>query len=274
VQRDYQGFPPEVWIQIFPHILPDVQDVKNVTLTSKSFQLLAQPLLFQHISFRPYCVTSPTSGNLMSWQQDLAHINERLAFITLERIAHGVQDVDILPDVTFGRRQEGTVELSVIVDAVFRSLSRFPHLHALKCAQILFSQRHLAQLPCLSSSLETFTAVDCHIAAPLAEGNAPIVAVRDLTVLWGSMAPEVNGTASGHESSHKYWLSLMHPDFLRRLTLLPLSSHLHQMLSDVVTHGSVYRSLRSLKCSWYAVDSPYFLEVLGWFYLLCSSSAP
>jgi hypothetical protein len=205
----------------------------------------------------------------MSRQQDSEQINERLAFFTLERIGHGVREVDTLPvfSMYWMRQEEGTIELRVILDAIFKSLSRFPHLLSLKCAHIMFSPGHLRHLSG-SSSLETFTAVDCHIATPLAEHNAPITMVKDLTrtVSWGITAPDISVTWP--RNSHRHWLSLMHPDFLRHLTLLlPLPSQLHRMLSDIVAHGAIYHSLRSLECFWRAAESPCFLEFLGWFCL-------
>jgi F-box-like len=251
VQRDYQGIPPEVWLQIFPHLL-SVQDIENVALTSKSFQLLAQPLLFRRISFYPRCVMNPTSGNLMIWQQDSEEINERLAFFTLERIAHGVRDVNISPETMSRMKQECTIDLSVVVDAIFGWLSRFPHLRTLDCARIVFSSKHLRGL----SSLETFRAHGCEITAPLAEDNASIMTVKNLLLAM--------------DSSYQYLLSLMHPDFLCRLTLFPLGLYqdLHRMLSDIVTHGAIYHSLRSFTSSWSALKSPCFLQALGWFYSL------
>lgn len=121
IQAEYEGIPPEVWINIFP-LLSGKEDIKNVTLTSKSFQTLAQPLLFHHLTFRPQCVTSPTSGHLMSWQGDLARITQRLGFLTLERIGHGVRSIGISPDIKYGRREEGTVELGAIVLVTLHSL--------------------------------------------------------------------------------------------------------------------------------------------------------
>lgn len=114
VQTEYEGIPPEVWINVFP-FLSERQDIKNVTLTSKSFQTLAQSLLFHHLTFKPQCVTSPSSGHLMSWKGDLARITQRLEFLTLERIGHGVRSIQISPDIKYGRREEGTVELGAIV---------------------------------------------------------------------------------------------------------------------------------------------------------------
>jgi len=147
----------------------------------------------------------------------------------------------------------------------YRRLARFPRLRALKCRRVVFSSGHLKQLHGLSS-FEAFTALDCHITSPLApaDTSGPVVVVRDLEITWPSKGLDV-GAAALTPSSHRYWLSLMHPDILRRLTFFPTSSHLHSMLTDIVQIGARYRSLRSLKCSWYAVQSPYFVKALAQF---------
>jgi hypothetical protein len=113
-QREYEGIPPEIWALIFPFFkLSEEADIKNVTLVSRSFQTLAQPLLFHHVQFRPECVKSPTSGHLMSWRADLARVTERLALF--QRVSHGIYHIDISPYIKYGRREERTIEFGAIV---------------------------------------------------------------------------------------------------------------------------------------------------------------
>lgn len=115
--------------------------------------------------------------------------------------------------------------------------------------------------------------MNCHIATQLAPDNAPVVPVRDLEMIWGSMAENFVG-ASLTSGSQQHWLSFMHPEALQRLNLSPLSAHLHRMLFDIASTGALYTSLRSLKLPWFAVESSFFFDVLGrsvgfWWVLVC-----
>jgi hypothetical protein len=196
----------------------------------------------------------------MSWHADLERIQQRIAFFTLERINHTVHAVEIVPDVKYGRREEGTVELGVIVDDIFRVLHQFPHLLSLKCAQITFSPEHIDRLLRLPV-FDEINAVNCHISASVSEQKSAVM-VKNLEIVWGTMSLGLAGAVLTPES-HYYWLSFMHPDVLRRLSLMPLSQYLHQMLFDIVQKGTVYRSLQALKCPWYSVESPYFFDLLS-----------
>jgi hypothetical protein len=103
--------------------------------------------------------------------------------------------------------------------------------------------------------------VNCHINAPLAPENAPVVMVKDLELFWGSMAESIIGETMT-ASSQQHWLSFMHPSWLRSFNLLPLSLHLHRFIFDIAAAGAIYHSLRSLKLPWYAAESPFFFDVL------------
>ncbi|KIM89945.1 hypothetical protein PILCRDRAFT_201968 [Piloderma croceum F 1598] len=89
---------PEIWQEIFPY-LPS-HDIFNSTLTCRYFRLLAQPLYFRNIVFRPYVINrnnTATGRRCRPSEEACIRLVRRLKFCTSEAIAAGVRHLIIRP---------------------------------------------------------------------------------------------------------------------------------------------------------------------------------
>jgi hypothetical protein len=89
---------PELWQEIFPYL--PFHDIFNTTLTCRFFRLLAQPLYFRKLVFRPYVINRnsiATGRRCRPNEQACARLVRRLKFCTSEAIAAGVRHVVIRP---------------------------------------------------------------------------------------------------------------------------------------------------------------------------------
>lgn len=252
---EYEGIPPELWLQVFSFLKDDNLDLASLTMVSASFAALAQPLLFQHIIIRPMCGQHPTSGRLTCRMDFLERIAARMQFNTQERIAHAVTTIEFSPTINYMRRDGSRTEVAVVADMVIQMLPLFPRLRSFRCAHLILQPQHLYTISGMNN-LRSFYTTNCHLSDPARESP-----MEEFTAAW-----EDNTTgllrASLSPHSHQRWFSFMHPDHLRTLDLVPLDAFLDQMLAGLVDRGIQFHVLRSLGLPWMAVRSESFVLLL------------
>jgi len=256
---EYQGTPPELWLHIFSFLKDDKLDLINLTMVSKSFVALAQPLLFQHIIIRPECGQHPTSGRLTCRMDSLERITERMKFSTQERIAHAVTTIEFSPTINYGRRESGGIEVAVVADTVIRTLPLFPRLWSFRCAHLILQPHHLYAISRITN-LRSFHVTNCHLSDHFHDHTyeSPM---QEFTMAWrGNTADLLDVALSPH--SHQRWFSFIHPGHLHNLNLAPLDAFLDQMLADLVDRDVQFHALRSLGLPWVAAQSTSFIPLL------------
>lgn len=258
---EYEGVPPELWLHVFSSLKDDKADLTTLTIVSKSFAALAQPLLFQHITIRLACGQHPTSGRLTCRVDCLERVTERIQFSTQERIAHAVTTIEFSPMISYARRggTGNSTEVAVVADLVIRMLPLFPRLRLFRCTHLILQPQHLSTISGMSN-LRSFCATNCH----LSEGShshtyeSPI---QDFTMAWQGNTSDLLGvTLSPH--SHKRWFPFVNPSHLRALNLAPLDAFLDWMLVDLIDRNIQLHALRSLGLPWMAVRSESFVPLL------------
>ncbi|KAF9651532.1 hypothetical protein BDM02DRAFT_783540 [Thelephora ganbajun] len=256
---EYKGLPPELWLHVFSFLRGDKLDLTSLTMASKSFAALAQPLLFQYIIIRPVCGQHPTSGRLTCRRDYLERITERMQFGTQERIAHAVTTVEFSPTIDYARRESSSTEIAAVADMVARMLPLFPRLRSFRCAHLILQPQHVYTISGMAY-LRSFHATNCHLSDHFHDHTyeSPM---EEFTMSWqGNTADLLGVTLSPH--SHQRWFSFMHPDRLRTLNLAPLDAFLDRMLSDLLDRGIYFHVLRSLSLPWMAVRSESFVLLL------------
>ena len=257
---DYEGVPPELWLHVFSFLKDDNLDLTSLTIVSKPFAALAQPLLFQHITIRPICGQHPTSGRLTCRIDCLEWVTERMQFSTQERIAHAVTLIEFSPTINYARRDNGGTEVAVVADVVIRMLPLFPRLRSFHCAHLVLQPQHLSTMSGMTNRLRSFHATNCHLSDNLHDHTCGSP-MEEFTMAWqGNTVDLLGATLSPH--SHQRWFSFMDPGRLRILKLTPLDAFLDQMLADLVDRNTQFHALRSLSLPWMAVRSESFVRLL------------
>ena len=241
---DYEGVPPELWLHVFSFLKDDNLDLTSLTIVSKPFAALAQPLLFQHITIRPICGQHPTSGRLTCRIDCLEWVTERMQFSTQERIAHAVTLIEFSPTINYARRDNGGTEVAVVADVVIRMLPLFPRLRSFHCAHLVLQPQHLSTMSGMTNRLRSFHATNCHLSDNLHDHTCGSP-MEEFTMAWqGNTVDLLGATLSPH--SHQRWFSFMDPGRLRILKPAPLDAFLDQMLADLVDRNTQFHALRSL----------------------------
>lgn len=257
---EYKGIPPELWHHVFSFLEGDQLHLANLTVVSKSFATLAQPLLFQHIAIRPVCGQHPVSGRLTCHRDCLEQIAERIQFSAQERIACAVTTIEFSPVANRARRESdiGT-EIAVVAETIIRMLPLFPRLRSFRCAHLILHPRHLCAISGITN-LRSFHATNCHLSGQSLD-NAYESPVEEFTMCWQGDTADFLGVALSPRS-HQRWFSFIHPDRLRTLDLAPLDTFLDRMLRDLVGRGIRFHAIRSLSLPWIAVQSDSFVPLL------------
>ena len=256
---EYEGIPPELWLHIFSFLGDDKLDLTNLTMVSKSFADLAQPLLFQHIVIHPACGQHPTSGRLTCRRDCLEQITARMQFGTQERIACAVTTIEFSPTIDYARRESNSTEVAIVADMIIRMLPLFPRLRSFRCAHLVLQPQHLYTISGMAN-LRSFHTTNCHLSDQFYD-RAHETPVEEFTMIWhGNTADLLGVTLSFH--SHQRWFSFMHLDHLRTLNFSPLDAFLNQMLADIVDRGIQFHALRSLSLPWMAIQSESFVPLL------------
>jgi len=256
---EYEGIPPELWGHVFSFLTEDNLDLMNLTVVSKSFAALAQPLLFRNITIRPPCGQHPTSGRLTCRVGCVERVTERMRFSTQERIAHAVTTIEFSPTINYARRDNSNTEVAAVADVVIRMLPLFPQLRAFRCAHLILQPHHLCTISGMNN-LRSFHAANCHMSDNLHD-HTHESPMGEFTMAWQGNTSDLLG-ATLSPNSHQRWCSFMHPDRLRILTLAPLDPFLDQMLAGIADSGIQFHALRSLSLPWMAVQSESFVPLL------------
>lgn len=257
---EYEGVPPELWLHVFSFLKDDKPDLSGLTMVSKSFSALAQPLLFQHIVIRPACGQHPTSGRLACRRSSLERITERIQFSsTQERIAHAVATIEFSPTITYARPESSSTEVAAVADMVIRTLPLFPRLRSFRCAHLLLQPRHLHTISGMAN-LRSFHVTNCHLSDQFCDHGRESL-VEEFAMVWQGNTADLLGVTLSR-SSHQRWFEFIHLDHLRTLNLAPPDTFLNQMLTDIVDRGIKFHALRSLGLPWMAIQSESFVPLL------------
>ena len=256
---EYEGVPPELWHLIFSFLEGDRLDLASLTMVSKSFATLAQPLLFRQIAIRPVCGQHPTSGRLTCRRDCLERITGRIQFSAQDRIAHAVTTIDFSPKVNCARRESDIAEIAVVADVIIRTLPLFPRLTSFRCAHLILHPQHLSAIFGITI-LRSFHATNCHLSDQFID-DAYESPVEEFAMGWQGNTADLLGVALSPRS-HQRWFSFIHPDRLRTLKLAPLDPFLDRMLGDLVDRGIRFHAIRSLTLPWMAVRSESFVPLL------------
>ncbi|KAI0825451.1 hypothetical protein BC629DRAFT_1727 [Irpex lacteus] len=196
-----ERIPAEVWLQVIEDSNFIREDITNLTLVSKFVRWISQPLLFRTITLSIHKRSTGSPGTTMPY---LERAQERLAFCTQHRIAHGVKSVVIRAEISGTLRpvEEYLMDASPLIEAAFTSLPYFPNIHSFSISNSNLNGRHfdvLAQLPRLSG---------LHFNECSGTGDLRLSRFH-LTEL------SLHGTIGG---TFGWWISLIKPSTLRRLS--------------------------------------------------------
>ncbi|KAJ7815183.1 hypothetical protein B0H14DRAFT_1412787 [Mycena olivaceomarginata] len=128
----YDVIPPELWLKVFSHIPPYL--LPSVTITCRSFQSLAQPLLFTTV------VTHPEQGSSRGAQTSKyrKRVANRLEFFFSRHIAPTVRECKI--------SLASPEEDDDLIDFIFDALPHLPALTTLECRHVRLTPERLATL--------------------------------------------------------------------------------------------------------------------------------
>ena len=256
---EYQGIPPELWLHTFSFLQGDKVDLANLTMVSKSFTTLAQPLVFQHIVIRPVCGQHPSFGRLTCRKDYREWITSRIQFCTQERIAHAVTAIEFSPAINYAMRERKGIEVAAVADMVIRMLPLFLRLKSFRCAHLVLQPHHLYTISGMTN-LRSFHTTNCHLSDDFHDHNHQDP-VEEFSMAWQVDTANMLGvTLSPH--SHQRWFLFMHPNNLRTLNLAPLDPFLNPMLEDLVDRGLQFHALSSLSLPWMAIESKSFVPLL------------
>ncbi|KAJ7727538.1 hypothetical protein DFH07DRAFT_1066520 [Mycena maculata] len=114
--------PPELWLQIFPHLHRN--SLSSVSAVCHRFHAISSPLLFARFQYRPgVSLEGSMRGSILTREL------ERLAFWSSERIAPHVRTCFI---GLYGRSITMDAVMPLVV-ALFEAVSRFTNLRVLSC---------------------------------------------------------------------------------------------------------------------------------------------
>lgn len=194
--------PAEIWHSIFTY--PDLtrQDIRNLTLTSHQFRVIAQPFLF----------TSFTISRIMgrgsySYQTDhyLGKLTHRLTFAKSPAVVGAIRKIVLRQSFEKNYRvQEGiqTVPDQAIVATLFSSIPSLYNLRVLSLEWLRFNSSQLVQLSSLPNLREL------HLSRCFLDQS--VVEIPDMALQKVSFS---------QCSSQPWWLPLVRPDTCQELQL-------------------------------------------------------
>ena len=230
---------PELWLEIFFYLSND--DINNASLTCQSFYLMAQPLLFRVLTFRPYIFQGGYAGY---WEEDpplycrrplntrtMRRNRLRLEFCTSDRIAPAVRRIIISPTRGIVRKNEGA-KCDSILRAIVHCLPRLVNLVEVDC-ELIWWPHELWKEFCTVRRLQTLNVRDCSldINGPK-ERSRGTLSVSRLTVTSSDLVQFAPGD----------WLSVLHAD---RIDCM-IGHSFGSSLFDINWFASSVRHLQSL----------------------------
>ena len=199
--------PPEIWLNIFQSQQLSRRNLRNVSLTQRSFRLLAQPLLFRYITF----------DTLLSWTTDgsyqtpayLLRFHERLKFLASEPIAPLVRSI-----LTYRFSRPMSSPSPTLVScyemhvSLFTSLPRFPNLCVIGGLEIKFTLPMLISLYSVPR-LQRINLFMCHT-----DIDKPLDNTRRSKIVELKYSPrDFWGDTS------RWWLSFVPPETTREISV-------------------------------------------------------
>ncbi|KAJ7433089.1 hypothetical protein B0H11DRAFT_2259780 [Mycena galericulata] len=204
--------PNELWGEIFENVWDyDRLTLESFSLTCRAFCGISRPRLFSKIYFTPY-FTDGKGHALLPSPTEVERRIERLDFLSSDGIAPLVQQCHISPHTSYNYRENWSFPTDapyILLDALFERLPRFTGLQQLELFRITLSPARvdiLFRLPQLS----TLHVSSCTVAPKVHVELSP----QGLHL----SAFELYHDAE-LEHGEDYWIPLLHPDRLRRLTL-------------------------------------------------------
>lgn len=146
------SLPPELWLDIMPHLPWQIQ--KELALTCQSFRHVAQPFLFRRLVFT---LPQKMDEEYLEWSSG------KISFCSSQMSA-AVRKVHL--DVPHLRRRHHSDTLyDRLIDQILSSLPNLINLVALECSNIVFAAQHISHL-CLKSSLPQLVLDNCSWVLP------------------------------------------------------------------------------------------------------------
>ena len=162
------AYEPRLPMDLWPNVISQLSftDLEPATLVCQYFRKLAQPLLFQTLTVKPFTFNpktmkiSPQPDSYQKW------ISAKLTFCCTPRIAASVRTCDIGPQDLFANR-EGEYEDPgrSMIDEVFEALVKFKSLTDLILEKVVLTDTNLTQLSRLSIC-PSLTLMHCTSSAP------------------------------------------------------------------------------------------------------------
>ncbi|KAF8893059.1 hypothetical protein BD779DRAFT_1508653 [Infundibulicybe gibba] len=256
----YDSLPPELWLKIFPELPRN--DIQAITLTSSSFRLMAQPLLFSVFDVSPFFMEYHTSQPTLRPRQYLDRTVERLKCYRLKHIAPAVKHCWISPYSRKGfppRNRRDYLEPALIIEAVMEALPSFPNLSMLTwhCLDMTPQWWSIIQrLP-----IQTFWFNSCTVFGPDSAPRPVKFLDLDQWAWEGKRTNHVSVYEDHIPGVSKSLLSLvLHPDHIRRITVPRLDTA--ETLLTTIADMEMLRCINTLCLPATALSSPNFIPAL------------
>ncbi|KAF9463461.1 hypothetical protein BDZ94DRAFT_1258869 [Collybia nuda] len=229
-------FPPELWLEIFP-LLP-VSSVVSVALSCKFLGRLAQPFVFQRVSFRPCLHNKRTIDRYME------RLSHRLNFLSSPHIARNVKECSLSL-----RTELGGIKTTFddAVDAICDALSLFPNLEKVSFDGVQFTAQRLSALRATPSTILELKS--CAII-----DDNPLTGVKSL-VCCDDLATQLLGQAANQPLS-----SFLDPIHLQHINVGPANTK--DILSAIALSPKAFNALTSLELPVDAMNSEDIIPAL------------
>ncbi|KAJ6500649.1 hypothetical protein C8R45DRAFT_978491 [Mycena sanguinolenta] len=235
---EYQ-LPPELWFKVFANI--PLYQLAAVTLTSRLFCSIAQPLLFTTVSTHPPVGKNSTRKGPQSFKYR-QRVADRMEFFFSPRIYSSVVKCILSLQIP----EEDDVPPDPLVDGIFDSLSSLPNLKMLECRNIRLTPMRLAVLQKLQ--LTTLSLEMCF--GEISDfACAPSVPLQEVTFKY----PD----ASLNRDKANPCLPFLSPSHLEQLHATTIS------ILPNLAHSPPFRKLRTLDIPVECITSDLFIPALS-----------
>lgn len=149
------SLPPELWLNIFPTV--PLSTLPSLTLTSRRFRDLAQPLLFSRITVSPFTATLFPHSARPHTRSTFSHAQERLEFLSGENIRASIKEVNVKPDQMpallpgMAQSAHDEVHIEEFTQMILGYIPCFPNLERLNLSFMHLTAAMLASLPYITN---------------------------------------------------------------------------------------------------------------------------